>query len=154
MQVLSPDLCRPLSWRCINIHHSFLPSFKGAKPYHQAHAARRQDHRRDRPLCDRRPRRRPDHRAGGGARRPSRHPRDLVAMGRDIENVVLSRALSTMRSIGSCPTTARRWCSADERRTIGRRKPVQRGHHHRQAVSTNGQACEALAPLSPSLEGV
>ncbi|MEY4255908.1 MAG: hypothetical protein RLZZ141_1135 [Pseudomonadota bacterium] len=36
MQILSPDLCRALSGRCINIHHSFLPSFKGAKPYHQA----------------------------------------------------------------------------------------------------------------------
>jgi formyltetrahydrofolate deformylase len=37
MQVLSNDLCRALSGRAINIHHSFLPSFKGAKPYHQAH---------------------------------------------------------------------------------------------------------------------
>jgi formyltetrahydrofolate deformylase len=37
MQVLSDDLCRRLSGRVINIHHSFLPSFKGAKPYHQAH---------------------------------------------------------------------------------------------------------------------
>jgi formyltetrahydrofolate deformylase len=37
MQVLSDDLCRQLSGRVINIHHSFLPSFKGAKPYHQAH---------------------------------------------------------------------------------------------------------------------
>ncbi|GAB3198144.1 formyltetrahydrofolate deformylase [Nocardioides hungaricus] len=36
MQVLSDDLCRSLSGRAINIHHSFLPSFKGAKPYHQA----------------------------------------------------------------------------------------------------------------------
>lgn len=36
MQVLSDDLCRALSGRAINIHHSFLPSFKGAKPYHQA----------------------------------------------------------------------------------------------------------------------
>ena len=36
MQVLSDDLCRRLSGRAINIHHSFLPSFKGAKPYHQA----------------------------------------------------------------------------------------------------------------------
>jgi formyltetrahydrofolate deformylase len=36
MQVLSDDLCRQLSGRAINIHHSFLPSFKGAKPYHQA----------------------------------------------------------------------------------------------------------------------
>ncbi len=38
MQILSDDLCRRLEGRCINIHHSFLPSFKGAKPYHQAHA--------------------------------------------------------------------------------------------------------------------
>ena len=38
MQVLSPDLVGALASRCINIHHSFLPSFKGAKPYHQAHA--------------------------------------------------------------------------------------------------------------------
>ncbi|MBU3867976.1 formyltetrahydrofolate deformylase [Streptomyces sp. 4503] len=38
MQVLSDDLCKELSGRIINIHHSFLPSFKGAKPYHQAHA--------------------------------------------------------------------------------------------------------------------
>jgi len=38
MQVLSPDLCRDYSGRIINIHHSFLPSFKGANPYKQAHA--------------------------------------------------------------------------------------------------------------------
>ena len=38
MQVLSDDLTRDLSGRVINIHHSFLPSFKGAKPYHQAYA--------------------------------------------------------------------------------------------------------------------
>ena len=38
MQVLSDDLCGKLEGRAINIHHSFLPSFKGAKPYHQAHA--------------------------------------------------------------------------------------------------------------------
>jgi formyltetrahydrofolate deformylase len=37
MQVLSDGLCRQLSGRAINIHHSFLPSFKGAKPYHQAY---------------------------------------------------------------------------------------------------------------------
>jgi formyltetrahydrofolate deformylase len=36
MQVLSDDLCKQLEGRAINIHHSFLPSFKGAKPYHQA----------------------------------------------------------------------------------------------------------------------
>jgi formyltetrahydrofolate deformylase len=37
MQVLSNDLCKQLEGRAINIHHSMLPSFKGAKPYHQAH---------------------------------------------------------------------------------------------------------------------
>ena len=38
MQVLSNELSRKLEGRCINIHHSALPSFKGARPYHQAHA--------------------------------------------------------------------------------------------------------------------
>lgn len=38
MQILSNNLCQALSGRAINIHHSFLPSFKGARPYHQAHA--------------------------------------------------------------------------------------------------------------------
>ncbi|HLU00317.1 MAG TPA: formyltetrahydrofolate deformylase [Burkholderiaceae bacterium] len=38
MQILSDNLCRALEGKAINIHHSFLPSFKGARPYHQAHA--------------------------------------------------------------------------------------------------------------------
>lgn len=38
MQILSDDMAGFLTGRCINIHHSFLPGFKGAKPYHQAHA--------------------------------------------------------------------------------------------------------------------
>ena len=38
MQILSDDLAGWLAGRCINIHHSFLPGFKGARPYHQAHA--------------------------------------------------------------------------------------------------------------------
>ncbi|MGQ9724908.1 MAG: formyltetrahydrofolate deformylase [Tepidimonas sp.] len=37
MQILSDGMCQQLAGRAINIHHSFLPSFKGAKPYHQAH---------------------------------------------------------------------------------------------------------------------
>ena len=37
MRILSPELCAKMSGRIINIHHSFLPSFKGARPYHQAH---------------------------------------------------------------------------------------------------------------------
>ena len=38
MQILSDGLCQQLQGKAINIHHSFLPSFKGARPYHQAHA--------------------------------------------------------------------------------------------------------------------
>ena len=38
MQVLSDELCTELEGRAINIHHSFLPGFKGARPYHQAYA--------------------------------------------------------------------------------------------------------------------
>jgi len=38
MQILTPETCARLAGRAINIHHSFLPGFKGAKPYHQAHA--------------------------------------------------------------------------------------------------------------------
>ncbi len=38
MQIFSDDMCMRLSGRAVNIHHSFLPGFKGAKPYHQAHA--------------------------------------------------------------------------------------------------------------------
>lgn len=38
MQILTPDACKRLAARCINIHHSFLPGFKGANPYQQAHA--------------------------------------------------------------------------------------------------------------------
>ena len=38
MQIFSDDICRRLHGRAVNIHHSFLPGFKGAKPYHQAHS--------------------------------------------------------------------------------------------------------------------
>jgi len=38
MQIFSDDLCKKLTGHAVNIHHSFLPGFKGAKPYHQAHA--------------------------------------------------------------------------------------------------------------------
>ena len=53
MQVLSDELCTSLHGRAINIHHSFLPGFKGAKPYHQAFDRGREAGRRDRPLCHR-----------------------------------------------------------------------------------------------------
>ena len=37
MQILTNETCEKLAGKCINIHHSFLPSFKGARPYHRAH---------------------------------------------------------------------------------------------------------------------
>jgi len=94
MQILSDGLAAKLSGRCINIHHSFLPGFKGAKPYHQAH------HRGVKLI-------------GATAHfvtsdldegpiieqdvEPISHrdtPDDLVRKGRDIERRVLSRALA------------------------------------------------------------
>jgi formyltetrahydrofolate deformylase len=93
MQILSSDACRRLSGRCINIHHSFLPSFKGAKPYHQAHArgvkiigatAHYVTSDLDEGPIIEQAVERVDH---------TRAPDDLVAVGRDIESVVLARAV-------------------------------------------------------------
>jgi formyltetrahydrofolate deformylase len=93
MQVLSLDMCRALSWRCINIHHSFLPSFKGAKPYHQAHqrgvkiigaTAHYVTTDLDEGPIIEQDVQRVDH---------THKPEDLVALGRDIENMVLARAV-------------------------------------------------------------
>ncbi len=93
MQVLSGDLCKVLSGRCINIHHSFLPSFKGAKPYHQAHqrgvkligatAHYVTDTLDEGPIIDQAVER-VDHTFG---------PSELAAVGRDTENIVLARAI-------------------------------------------------------------
>lgn len=93
MQVLSPSLCAKLEGRAINIHHSFLPSFRGAKPYHQAYArgvkligatAHYVTSGLDEgPIIDQEVER-VDH---------TLTPDDLVAIGRDIENVVLARAV-------------------------------------------------------------
>jgi formyltetrahydrofolate deformylase len=93
MQVLSQDMCKALSWRCINIHHSFLPSFKGAKPYHQAHArgvkiigatAHYVTADLDEGPIIEQAVQRVDH---------THTPDDFIALGRDIENVVLARAV-------------------------------------------------------------
>lgn len=93
MQVLSLDMCRALSWKCINIHHSFLPSFKGAKPYHQAHArgvkiigatAHYVTTDLDEGPIIEQGVQRVDH---------SQTPEEMVALGRDVENVVLARAV-------------------------------------------------------------
>jgi formyltetrahydrofolate deformylase len=93
MQVLSPEICRRLDGRCINIHHSFLPSFKGAAPYRQAHArgvkligatAHYVTSSLDEGPIIEQAVERVDH---------SHTPEALVAIGRDIESVVLARAV-------------------------------------------------------------
>jgi formyltetrahydrofolate deformylase len=93
MQILSDDLSQKLAGRCINIHHSFLPSFKGARPYHQAHSRGVKiigaTAHYVTPALDEGPIieqgvERVDHNA---------EPDDLVALGRDIESVVLARAV-------------------------------------------------------------
>jgi formyltetrahydrofolate deformylase len=94
MQILSADLTAKLSGRCINIHHSFLPSFKGAKPYHQAHARGVKligatahyvtSNLDEGPIIEQ-----DAERIGH-----QNSPEDLVRKGRDIERRVLSRALS------------------------------------------------------------
>ncbi|MFT4078728.1 formyltetrahydrofolate deformylase [Rhodomicrobium lacus] len=93
MQVLSEDLCRKLEGRAINIHHSFLPSFKGAKPYHQAHmrgvkligaTAHYVTPALDEGPIIEQEVARVDH---------SMSIEDLVNMGRDVESLVLSRAV-------------------------------------------------------------
>ncbi len=93
MQVLSPTLCERMAGRIINIHHSFLPSFKGAKPYHQAHArgvkligatAHYVTSNLDEGPIIEQEAERVDH---------TMTPDDLVAIGRDIENIVLARAV-------------------------------------------------------------
>ncbi len=93
MQVLSDGLVARLAGRCINIHHSFLPSFKGARPYHQAHArgvkligATAHFVTAD---LDEGPIIEQDTQRVGHQHTPD----DLVRIGRDIERQVLARAL-------------------------------------------------------------
>ena len=93
MQILSDDLCQKLSGRAINIHHSFLPGFKGAKPYHQAHergvkligatAHYVTSDLDEGPIIDQEVQR-VDH---------TYRPQDLVAVGRNTETIALSRAV-------------------------------------------------------------
>jgi formyltetrahydrofolate deformylase len=93
MQILSSGLCRALAGRAINIHHSFLPSFKGARPYYQAHArgvkiigatAHYVTEDLDEGPIIEQDIERVDHAMG---------PQDLTRIGSDIESVVLSRAV-------------------------------------------------------------
>ncbi len=93
MQILSPELCQALAGRAINIHHSFLPGFKGAKPYHQAYnrgvkligaTAHFVTANLDEGPIIEQAVERVDH---------AQTPEQLAAVGRDIENIVLARAL-------------------------------------------------------------
>ena len=93
MQILSPEMCTALKGRAINIHHSFLPSFKGAKPYSQAHergvkligaTAHFVTGDLDEGPFIEQGVERVDHAMG---------PETLTAIGRDIECVVLARAV-------------------------------------------------------------
>jgi formyltetrahydrofolate deformylase len=93
MQILSPALCEALKGRAINIHHSFLPSFKGAKPYYQAHdrgvkligaTAHFVTGDLDEGPIIEQDVARVDH---------AMEPDTLTAMGRDVECVVLARAV-------------------------------------------------------------
>ncbi|MFZ1326494.1 MAG: formyltetrahydrofolate deformylase [Candidatus Contendobacter sp.] len=93
MQILSPELCQALAGRAINIHHSFLPGFKGARPYHQAHtrgvkligatAHYVTANLDEGPIIEQEVER-VDH---------AHTPEQLAAVGRDIENIVLARAI-------------------------------------------------------------
>jgi formyltetrahydrofolate deformylase len=93
MRILSPGLCAKMTGRIINIHHSFLPSFKGARPYHQAHAhgvkligatAHYVTADLDEGPIIEQEVARVDH---------SSTPEDLAAIGRDAERVALARAV-------------------------------------------------------------
>ncbi|MEV5747336.1 formyltetrahydrofolate deformylase [Actinoallomurus sp. NPDC052308] len=93
MQVLSDDFCAKLPGRVINIHHSFLPSFKGARPYHQAHqrgvkligaTAHYVTPRLDEGPIIEQEVARVDHTQG---------PEELMAVGRDMECLALARAV-------------------------------------------------------------
>ncbi len=94
MQILSNEMCQALSGRAINIHHSFLPSFKGAKPYYQAHdrgvkligaTAHFVTGDLDEGPIIEQDVERVDH---------AMDPEKLTAIGRDVECVVLARAVN------------------------------------------------------------
>lgn len=93
MQVLSPGTSARLANRAINIHHSFLPGFKGAKPYHQAHARGVKligatahfvtDDLDEGPIIEQVVER-VDH---------AYRPEQLLTVGRDVESITLARAV-------------------------------------------------------------
>jgi formyltetrahydrofolate deformylase len=93
MQILTKEFCGKMSGRIINIHHSFLPGFKGAKPYHQAHSRGVKIIGATAHFVT------PDLDEGPIIDQDVAHvthastPEDLIATGRDIERRVLSRAV-------------------------------------------------------------
>ncbi len=94
MQILSPELCAALAGRAINIHHSFLPGFKGANPYRQAHERGVKLIGATAHFVTSRPRRGPDHRAERRAGRPQqRRSPTRGAMGQEQESRTLAEAV-------------------------------------------------------------
>ncbi len=143
MQILSDDLCRQLSGRAINIHHSFLPGFKGAKPYHQAYqrgvkligatAHYVTSDLDEGPIIEQEVQR-VDH---------VYLPDDLVATGRDTETVALSKAVEVPPGAsgfpqpgqnGDLPVNTPRLIDGSRRRpgadrgSRGRRAPARARH--------------------------
>ena len=93
MQVLSPELCRQLDGWAINIHHSLLPGFKGAKPYHQAYEkgvklVGATAHYINNDLDEG-----PIIAQGVESVDHAHYPEDLIAKGRDIECQTLAKAI-------------------------------------------------------------
>ena len=93
MQVLSAETCEKLAGRCINIHHSFLPGFKGSRPYHKAHergvkligaTAHYVTPDLDEGPIIQQSVERVDH---------THSPEELTAVGRDVESLTLARAV-------------------------------------------------------------
>ncbi|MBT4494704.1 MAG: formyltetrahydrofolate deformylase, partial [Gammaproteobacteria bacterium] len=96
MQIMTPDFCSKMAGRMINIHHSFLPGFKGARPYHQASergvkligaTAHFVTADLDEGPIIEQDVERVDHRSGAS---------ELAAVGRDVERIVLAKAVRYM----------------------------------------------------------
>ena len=155
MQVLSDDLSRKLSGRAINIHHSFLPAFKGANPYKQAwqrgvkligatshYVTSDLD---EGPIIEQ------------DVARISHadSAEDLVAIGRDTESRVLARAVKLHVNAACCSAAAAPWCSGNRSpgsRRIALARPDGRDSHAgaRGATDHGGMA----RPPAPAARGI
>ena len=157
MQVLSDDACAALAGRAINIHHSFLPAFVGARPYHQAHergvkligaTAHYVTSDLDEGPIIEQDVARVDHAMG---------PAELAAVGHDVEAQVLARAVQlALRAPSARSTATAPWSCADPRRGQARRSGRTRrpssgdrrlGGQLRRAVQHLVEQIDELRPL-------